>query len=61
MKQWEIAIKKFPDQKFVNMFINTIELNEKKMIDSYKWLTWHVLGKMGGFNIDGWKLRTPAQ
>jgi len=55
-------IKDYPDINFVDFFIKTINLKQKpKMMEEYKKLTNYVLEKMGGFTIDGWKLRTPAE
>jgi len=51
----------FPDQEFVKMTVSVLELKDKpKMMKEYKAMTGHVLDKMGGFNIDGWKIKSPA-
>lgn len=56
------CISDFPDQEFVKMYVNALNIKDKsKMIKEYQKLTNHVLDKMGGFNIDGWKIRSPAQ
>lgn len=48
-------IPKFPDKKFVELFGICLRVESFTQI---KKLTEYVLEKMGGFNIDGWKLRT---
>jgi len=58
-KKYHIA--KFPDQEFVKLFVEAITLRDySQMIKKYEQLTNHILKKMGGFNIDGWKIRTPS-
>lgn len=57
-KKYKIA--DFPDKKFVELFVNAIGLtNRKEMMKIYGKLTDGVLKKMYGFNIHGWKMRTP--
>ncbi len=59
-KKYHIA--HFPDQTFVRIFVKAMETKDKKnMMSEYKKLTNHVLVKMGGFEIDGWKIRSPAE
>lgn len=54
-------VSNFPDEEFTKMIVSVINLKDKsKMMKEYKNLTNHVLEKMGGFNIDGWKLKSPA-
>jgi len=54
-------VKNFPDQEFSKKIISIITPKDKsKMMKEYQKLTRHVLDKMGGFNIDGWKLKSPA-
>jgi len=49
----------FQDQQFVKMYIKALNIkDEGKMMEKYKTLTNYVLGKMGGFNINGWKTRS---
>lgn len=51
--------KPFPDKTFSKMFTKAVRQTKKrKMIDNAKQVTRHVLKKMGGFEIDGWKVRT---
>lgn len=60
--QEKYCIPDFPDQKFKNMFIGAMkETRREKMIENYKELSDYVQKKMGGFEIDGWKLRSPAK
>ncbi len=54
-------VSNFPDEEFVKMIVSAINLKDKsKMMNEYKIATNHVLEKMGGFNIDGWKIKSPA-
>ncbi len=54
-------ISDFPDKKFVKLFVRAINLkNKSKMMKEYQKLTKYVFDRMGGFNIDGWKIKTPA-
>lgn len=50
--------EKFPDEKFVSLFLEAIEDEE---LESLEELILYVFDKMGGFNIDGWKLRTKTE
>jgi len=50
-------INSFPDKDFVDLTIKCITIPENSNI---KRLTDYVVNRMGGFNIDGWKLRTSA-
>lgn len=55
-------ISDFPDKKFVKMYVNAINIkNKSKIMKEYQNLTKYVLEKMGGFNIDGWKIKSPAK
>lgn len=55
-------INDFPDKDFINLFVAALKIKEKdKMILEYKNLTNYVLDKMGGFKINGWKIRSPAK
>ena len=55
-------INNFPDKAFVKMYVDAINIKDKlKMMKEYQKLTKHVLNKMGGFNIDGWKIKSPAK
>lgn len=59
-KKYHVA--NFPDQDFVKMLIRAFNMKDKtKMMKEYHALTNHVFKKMGGFSIDGWKLRSPAK
>ena len=54
-------IGNFPDKEFVKMYVNTVTIKDKsKMMREYQKLTKHILDKMGGFDIDGWKIKTSA-
>lgn len=57
-KYW---FKDFPDKEFVNLYVKALKLNDRKiMLNNYIKLTKYVHVQMGGFNIDGWKIRSPA-
>ncbi|MDP5272876.1 nucleotidyltransferase domain-containing protein [Chengkuizengella axinellae] len=52
----------FPDDQFRKLFIKVIEENVKElMMERYKELYGYVLEKMGGFHIDGWKIKTNVE
>ncbi|WP_202079103.1 nucleotidyltransferase domain-containing protein [Caldalkalibacillus salinus] len=52
----------FPDPYFAEMFLKGIKLNDKKkMMNMYRNLIEHVFEQVGGFNIDGWKVRSDVQ
>ncbi|MDC7220503.1 MAG: nucleotidyltransferase domain-containing protein [Spirochaetales bacterium] len=54
-------VSDFPDEVFLRMFVNALFHKDKlTMMKEYQELTNHVLEKMGGFNIDGWKIRSSA-
>ncbi|MEQ2527859.1 nucleotidyltransferase domain-containing protein [Bacillaceae bacterium CLA-AA-H227] len=49
----------FPDTEFKVAFVKAMQLtNRQKMIVAYEELSTHVLTNMGGFQIDGWKLKS---
>ena len=49
----------FPDPSFATAFIKALKRKGKhEMMREFRLLTAYVLQKMGGFHIDGWKLRT---
>ena len=53
------AVNDFPDKKFKKMFLKAMKLKDK-MMGSYKKLINYVLNKMGGFDINGWKIKSQA-
>jgi hypothetical protein len=56
------GIKSIPDKRFTNQFISCIK--EKDINESFtkiKKLKEYVLRKIGGFEINGWKLRTKLE
>lgn len=54
-------IDDFPDKEFVKRYVKAIKSKEQpKMMTEYKRLTNYVLDKMGGFDIDGWEIKTPV-
>jgi hypothetical protein len=52
----------FPDQDFSKVFQKALKVTakEEKMMQFRK-LSSHVLAKMGGFEIDGWKMKSPIE
>ncbi|HOG15460.1 MAG TPA: nucleotidyltransferase domain-containing protein [Candidatus Absconditabacterales bacterium] len=54
-------VSDFPDKKFTKMIVSAINIKDKtKMMEEFKTITKYTLKKMGGFNIDGWKIKSPA-
>jgi hypothetical protein len=52
----------FPDDEFAVMFIRAANASiEDDMVEHYEKLCHHVLNRMGGFSIDGWKMRSPIE
>lgn len=52
-------VRNFPDKDFVEMYIDALNINKNsKMIQKFQKLTKHVFTKMGGFNIDGWNIKS---
>lgn len=53
-------IPDFPDKVFQNLFVKAaVSSDTNEMVILYENITNHVLNMMGGFKIDGWKIRTP--
>lgn len=51
----------FPDKLFQDLIKKALVENDKKQaLQLYEKLTDHVLKKMSGFEIDGWKVRSPV-
>ncbi len=48
----------FPDERFVELFLRATGNEEVEMLEE---LISHVFEKMGGFDIDGWRLRTKTE
>lgn len=48
----------FPDDDFIEMAMECVQAVNMGKIEA---LTEYTMEKMGGFEIDGWKLRTPAE
>lgn len=48
----------FPDEKFVALFLNAMQ---EENLETLEKLIVYVFEKMGGFNIDGWRLRTKTE
>ena len=52
-------IRDFPDREFVILFNKALKCKKKgEMMISFETLINHVFEKMGGFNINGWKIKT---
>ncbi|MFH1802032.1 MAG: nucleotidyltransferase domain-containing protein [archaeon] len=55
-------LKKFKDQKFTSLFIDTMQISNKNtMMKKINKLKDHVFKRMGGFNIDGWKINSEIE
>lgn len=55
-------LKDFPDKFFVEKYVGAINIKDKsQLMNEFKEIILYVLDKMGGFNIDGWKLRSPVE
>jgi len=51
--------KPFPDETFRLVFLKALqEIDSGKKMDCYEALANHVLNQMGGFEIDGWKVKS---
>lgn len=50
----------FPDEKFLSMFKQALQSNEKEQLKHASMLTSYIMDKMGGFEINNWKLRSTA-
>ena len=50
--------EEYPDREFVVLFLNALEETKAENLER---VIERVLEKMGGFSIDGWKLRTPVK
>lgn len=60
--QKKYLVSDFKDKIFVKLFIESSKLKTPKgMFKSYRELCLHVLKKMGGFKIDGWKVKSSAK
>lgn len=54
----EYKFKKFPDSKFVEMFLRSSKSSNLEDLES---LVKYVLNRMGGFSISQWKIRSVAE
>jgi len=55
-------IKMFPDKKFANLYVACVKTKtDAALLSSVRTLLIHTQARMGGFNIDGWKLRTAVK
>ena len=54
-------LPEFPDKVFSGLIIKAFAANDKnKAILIYKKTSDHLLKQMGGFNINGWKIKSPV-
>lgn len=52
----------FPDSIFKEMFLKALlEVDKQKMVEAYELLVNHVFHQMGGFKIDGWKIKSTVE
>ncbi len=55
-------IKPFPDKKFADFYASCVNAkDDASLLRNVRALTTHTQTRMGGFDIDGWKLRGPAK
>lgn len=55
-------LQQFPDSRFLELLRNALAaVSPDDMLLSGKRITDYVLLELGGFNIDGWQFRSPAQ
>jgi predicted nucleotidyltransferase len=55
-------IEDFPDKRFASLFTDALTLKGRdEMLDEYRRITDYVLKAMGGFSIDGWKVRSDVE
>lgn len=61
--QTKYRVRSFPDKRFKELYLKAISYNSNKteMLRQYKNLTAYVLGRMGGFKVNGWKIRTKVE
>lgn len=50
----------FSDQVFVDQFLTSLTVSTEQQLEASQAITRYVMDKMGGFAIDGWKLRSSA-
>jgi len=50
----------FPDEAFAEEFLGALTTQRNQQLDAARKLTKYVLDAMGGFSIDGWRLRSPG-
>lgn len=60
--QLKYKTNKFPDSVFVKMYVDAMKIKDKpKMMHTFEKIVEYVLKNMGGFDIDGWKIRSPIK
>lgn len=54
--------REFPDNRFVSLFLEALKLKSKEiMLRNFEELLGYVLRSMKGFEINGWKIRSPLE
>jgi len=53
-------INVFPDSIFKEMFLKALETDKQRMMEVYEKLVNRVMNRMGDFDIDGWKIKSPV-
>jgi len=54
-------LPEFPDKVFSNLIVKAFIANDKDVaMLIYKKISQHLLKQMGGFNINGWKIKSPV-
>ncbi|MGM0845269.1 MAG: nucleotidyltransferase domain-containing protein [Bacillota bacterium] len=52
----------FPDEVFSEMFLKALQMTkENQMVEMYEKLSNYVLSEMGGFSINGWKMKSSIE
>ncbi len=54
-KREKYHVKEYPDRKFLRLFLKAIKRPDRAML---KRIVRHIHESLGGFDIDGWRLRT---
>jgi predicted nucleotidyltransferase len=53
--------KDFPDKKFVNLFLKSLKIGSREsMLKNFEELLAYIFDSMNGFNVDGWKIKSPV-
>jgi len=56
-----VAHPSLTQQIWLCFFIYKVHPFRKEMMEVYEEVVNHVMNKMGDFNIDGWKIKSPVE